>query len=395
MIIAGIVSEYNPFHLGHMFHIETTRSMLGEDALIVCVMSGDFTQRGDFAAFEKHARAEAALRCGADLVLELPLPWALSSAENFAYGAVSILECLGCVTHISFGSEAGEVKPLENMAEALLSEGVDELIKAELKKGVSYAAARQKAIKNKLGDNADILDSPNNILGIEYIKALKKLNSSIVPVTLKRVGAGHDSGELLETASASKIRAMLKKEEEPWNFVPDEAKSVFRREIEAGRAPVFIENCESAVLSSLRKMNKKDFAILDRGEEGLTDRLYRFALKEPTLESVLMNTKTKRYALSRIRRLVLRAYLGIPDDFYGMPPYAKILGLNDSGREVLKRSSKEFLLITKPAEGNKLSGEKKYLFELEAAAKDLYVLAYPNSMERRGGREYTEGPRII
>ncbi len=395
MKIAGIVSEYNPFHLGHEMHIEKTKALLGEETLIVCVMSGDFTQRGDLAVFEKHSRAEAAVRCGADLVLELPLPWAVSSAESFADGAVSVLESLGIVTHISFGSEIGEASPLESMASVLLSEGVDELIKAELKLGVSYAAARQKAAQKILGGEADILNSPNNILGIEYIKALKKLNSSIEPITFRRVGAGHDSGELLETASASKIREILRKGGEPWDYIPEAAAVIFRREIDAGRAPIFIESCEGAVLSRLRKMCKSDFALLDRGEEGLSDRLYRFAAKEPTLEAVLMSTKTKRYALSRIRRMVLRAYLGVPDDFYGPPPYAKILAFNKSGREALKRASKNFTLITKPAAGKKLTGEAKFLFELEAAAKDLYVLAYPNPAERRGGREFTEGPRII
>ncbi len=395
MDIAGIVAEYNPFHLGHRLHIEKTREVLGKEAVIVCVMSGDYTQRGDFAAFEKHARAEAAVRCGADLVLELPVPWALSSAESFAYGAVSILHSMGNITHLSFGTEIGEIGPLYRISEFLLSDEADELIKSELKIGVSYAAARQKAALKALGREASILESPNNILGVEYIKAVKKLGSKIKPLTFRRIGAGHDSAELLETASASKIRAMLRKGEDAFAYIPPEAAAVLSEEIKRGRAPVFVENCESAILAKLRGMRRSDFALLDGCEEGLSDRLFKYASKEPTLEAVLMNTKTKRYALSRIRRLVLRAYLGIRDDFSQCPPYAKILAFGNRGRQVIKTASKGFELITKPSSGKRLNGEAGRLFELESACKDLYVLAYPEPSERRGGQEYTAGPRII
>ncbi len=395
MNIAGIVAEYNPFHLGHRLHIEKTREALGRETVIVCVMSGDFTQRGDFAAFEKHARAEAAVRCGADLVVELPVPWALSSAESFAFGAVSVMHALGNITHISFGSEIGETGPLEKMADFLLSTGADELIRSELRLGLSYAAARQKAALKALGREACILESPNNILGVEYIKALGRLGSGIKPLTFRRIGAGHDSAELLETASASKIRSMLKRGEDAFAYIPPEAAAVLSEEIKRGRAPVFIENCECAILSRLRRMSRSDFALFDGGEEGLSDRLFKYALKEPSLESVLMNTKTKRYALSRIRRLVLRAYLGIPDDFPQSPPYAKILAFGERGRRVIKTASKQFPLITKPSSGKRLDGEARRLFELESACKDLYVLAYPDPSERRGGQEYTLGPRIV
>jgi len=393
--IAGIVAEYNPFHTGHLLHMEKTRALLGEDTAIVCIMSGNFTQRGDFAIFEKHARAEAAVLCGADLVLELPVPWALSSAEGFAFGAVSVLDSLGIITHLSFGSEAGCVSLLDNAAGFLLSAQSDELIKYELQKGVSYAQARQKAALTALGDAAEVLRSPNNILGIEYIKALKKLKSAIEPITFRRIGAGHDSSELSETASASKIRGILKNGGDARRFIPRAAGEIFARETACGRAPVFIENCETAILSALRRMTRDELCSLDGGAEGLGDRLYKFASVEPRLSSVYEKTKTKRYALSRIRRLVLRAYLGIPLDLPEAPPYAKILALGNRGRILLKNASEDFTLISRPASGKSLTGNARRAFELDSLSTDLYVLAYPGETQRYGGQEYLLGPKII
>lgn len=395
MKIAGIVAEYNPLHTGHLYHLNKTRELLGEDAAIVCVMSGNFTQRGDFAIFEKHARAEAAILCGADLVLELPLPWAISSAEGFAFGAVSILNSLGIVTHLSFGSEAGCVEPLMRAADFLVSGRSDELIRRELQKGVSFAHARQIAAIKALGEDAHILRSPNNILGVEYIKALKNLNSSITPLTFTRSGAGHDSAEIDRTASASRLRSMIRNGENAFEYIPEAAAGVFRREIDAGRGPVFIENCEAAILAVLRRMSSEELCAFDGGGEGLGDRLFKAVSAGPSLDSVYAGAKTKRYALSRIRRLVLRAYLGIGPDFPKAPPYAKILALGKRGRLLLKNVGEAFPLITKPAAGKALKGEAKRVFELEARATDLYVLAYPKESERYGGQEYTIGPKII
>jgi len=393
--IAGIVAEYNPFHTGHLHHIEKTRNLLGRETAIVCVMSGNFTQRGDFAIYEKHARAEAAVLCGADLVLELPVPWALSSAEGFAYGSVSILNSLGIITHLSFGSESGSVRPLTAAADFLLSGCCDELIRSELQKGVSFAEARQNAAAKVLGEDAKVLGSPNNILGVEYIKALKLLNSAIKPLTFLRAGAGHDSDELAQTASASKIRGMIKNGEDTLKYIPGAAAEVFARETASGRAPVFTENCENAILAALRRMSGPELCAFDGGAEGLGDRLYKIASVEPRLTSVYEKTKTKRYALSRIRRLVTRAYIGIPPDLPKAPPYAKILALGGRGRLLLKNASKDYMLISKPASGKALTGDAKRIFELDALSTDLYVLAYPKAAERYGGQEYTLGPKII
>ncbi|MBR2880672.1 MAG: nucleotidyltransferase family protein, partial [Oscillospiraceae bacterium] len=209
MNIFGIISEYNPFHMGHKHHIDQTRELLGEDSGGICVMSGNFVQRGEAAAFTKNARAECAVHGGADLVLELPLPWAISSAEGFARGAVGILNACGVVTHLSFGSESGNVELLDDIAKLLLKHELDAIIKDALAEGMPYAAARQTAAEKLAGRSLPEMKSPNNILGIEYIKALYDQRSAIKPVTVARIGAGHDQNGGGDFPSASELRKRL------------------------------------------------------------------------------------------------------------------------------------------------------------------------------------------
>ena len=194
MSVIGVVAEYNPFHLGHEHHLTETVRQLGDDYPVVCVMSGDFIQRGQAAVYSKFARAEAAISCGVDLVLELPLPWTLLSAEGFARGAIGLLAATGVVTHLSFGSECGEVEPLEQLAELLLEPLFASDIKAELNsdEGISFAVARQRAAAKKVGELACQLETPNNILAVEYIKAIFDQSLHITPMTVQRFGSGHD-----------------------------------------------------------------------------------------------------------------------------------------------------------------------------------------------------------
>ena len=222
--IAGIVCEYNPMHKSHEYHIAKTRELLGPDCGIICVMSGNFVQRGDFAVMNKFARARAAVLCGADLVIELPVPWCVSTAEKFATGAVSILDNIGVCTHISFGSETGELEPLREIANYLLDPEIDGLIKDGLKKGVSYAAARQRALENLMGRKVPELSSPNDILAIEYLKALETLESDINPLAVKREGAEHDSDYDDEFVSASFLREKLFLGENIDSYISDGAR---------------------------------------------------------------------------------------------------------------------------------------------------------------------------
>jgi predicted nucleotidyltransferase len=391
---AGIICEYNPIHNGHVRHIEATRALVGDDCAVVCVMSGNFVQRGDFAVFPKHARASSAVLAGADLVLELPLPFVLSSAESFARGGVRLLNELGVITHLSFGSEAGETDSLREVADVLRTEKMSRLIGEELNSGVSFALARFNAARGLLGKKAELLKTPNNILGIEYLKALAEIDSAMTPLTIKRFGAAHDS-EGAESSSA--LRRMIRAGEEPWNHMPAAAAEVLRREAEAGRGPVFMESAETAVLSRLRMLPAEAFACLPDASEGVELRLMRYCRTMPTIQSILESAKTKRYALSRLRRMLLCAVLGVTaDDKSAPPPYIRVLAMNERGRGVLRDIKRKSALpvLTKPAQANDLEARAKAMFLKEAAATDFYVLAYREPANRAGGFEWTASPRV-
>lgn len=398
MKTAGIVAEYNPFHKGHALHLSFTRAALGPETALVAVMSGDFVQRGEPAVFSRRVRAAAALRGGADLVLELPLPWALSSAEGFARGAVSILHRLGCVDALSFGSESGDGEALRRAAALLDSPALPPLLKEELADGLPFAAARQRALERLTGEDFAWFKSPNDLLAVEYIKALRRLNSPIEPLPIRRVGPEHDgaaaAGDLL---SASALREKLLAGEEIAPFVPSGALALYREEIVAGRGPVGPATAETSVLTRLRTMEEADFAALPDMSEGLERRLFRAARRCGSVEELLAEVKTKRYALSRLRRAVCCAWLGLrAGDAAGEPPYARVLAANGRGREVLRAAKEQGSLpiLTKPAAVRELDGRSRRLFELEARAADLYALCFTGAENRRGGREWEAGPLI-
>ena len=389
----GIICEYNPFHSGHAMHIEKTREAFGEECAVVCVMSGNFVQRGDLAVFNKHARAEAAVRCGADLVVEMPSPYALLSAEGYATAGVCILDGLGICDHISFGSESGDVAPLSEAADAIVSAEADALIREWLEKGLSYAAALQKAADAVLGARSDVFKSPNDLLGIEYLKAIAALGSPLRPIAVKRTGGAHDG----DTGySASALRKKLLSDEKPWSLIPRDASEVFKNEIELGRGPVSVKSCEIAILSRLREI--KDFSHLPGAVEGLEHRFMRYAAAEPTVEGVLEKIKTKRYAMSRLRRMIMCACLGITaEDTAKPPPYIRVLAMNDTGRRALKdaRGKAVLPIIVKPAYSNKLPLRAAEMFRKEAASTDFYVLAYSDEGARAGGQEWRQGAKVV
>lgn len=312
MSIIGIVGEYNPFHSGHEYHIRQSRQALGEDCPVVCVMSGDFVQRGEPAIYSKFARAEAACRCGADLVVELPLPWSLSSAEGFARGAVYLLSKLG-VTHLSFGSEAGELEPLETIAQTLLDPAVNGEIKQVLSGDASlpYALARQKALEARLGELSSQLELPNNILAVEYLKAIYELRLDLQPMTVLRFGSGHDKEGESGPKSASELRRMIRKGADISPFIPKEAVQVFAREKQQGRAFTDTDMLEAAIISRLRLFGPAYYEALPDGNDGIGRRLYVAAHEEASLDAITAAAKTKRYALARIRRMCMCAALGV------------------------------------------------------------------------------------
>ena len=399
MEIVGVVAEYNPFHRGHALHLAQTRRALGEDAAVVCVLSGDFVQRGEPAVFAKHARAEAACRCGADLAVELPLPWALASAEGFARGAVSLLAALGCTT-LSFGSECGELEPLERLARELIDSRMQGRIreKQEADPTLSYAAARQRAAADRLdGETASLLEQPNNILAVEYLKAIYDLRLELRPLTVRRRGAAHD-GKGGELKSAKELRRLLYLGEDVGAELPAAARTVCERELRLGRALPDRERIETALLSRLRALPEAAFEALPDARDGLGTRLCRAARTEPTLDAVLAAAGTKRYALARLRRMLCCAALGVTaEDAAGLPPYARVLALTGRGRDVLRAADRrgEIPLVTKPAAVKELAADCLRLFELGSRAHDLWALGCPAVEERRGGADYRASPVIL
>lgn len=399
MKTAGIICEYNPFHRGHAWQISTIRRLLGEDTAVVCAMSGEFVQRGDFAILRAQARAEAAVRGGADLVLELPLPWAISSAEAFAHGGVSVLEATGCADFLAFGSECGDTQALLHAARALLSEDFAPLLREKLSQGMSFASAREAAARVLLGEGASVLERPNDILGVEYCKALLQTASAIEPLALVRRGVSHDGGASGDGfASASHIRTLLAKGEDASSYLTEESAAIFAREHALGRAPVTMANAERAMLASLRRLGEEDFAAFDSGNEGLYRRFYAAVQTASTVDALLEAVKTKRYAYARLRRMLLSAYLGVTKDAAaGEVPYLRVLAFNARGREVLRRMKKtaRVPILIKSADVRALDEKAQMLFALTARAKDQYVLAYPDLAAAGGGSAWTEGPVIV
>ena len=334
MKIVGILCEYNPLHLGHAKQMSMIRAASGEDTAIVCLMSGNFVQRGYPAVFDKSLRARAALEAGADLVLELPVQYALSSAEGFAAGAVSIL---GTFCHeMSFGSEHPEQDTLMSTAAALLSPDFPGHLRRHLDTGLSFPAARAKALADMGTDNA-LLSSPNDILAVEYCKAILSQNSSMRPAPIRREGSYHDAQADPENPSATALRALIETGKDFRPFVPTD--------LFTGATVHTLKNGERAMLARLRTMTDTEFEALPYGSEGLWRKLMHECRQRNTLEDILTAVKSKRYTRTRLDRMVMCAFLGLTgEDLCSPVPYARILGFTARGREVLHLAKKSTAL---------------------------------------------------
>lgn len=398
MSAAGIICEYNPFHSGHMWQIAEIRRRLGGAAPIVCAMSGNFVQRGDFALVRKHSRAAAAVKGGADLVLELPTPWATASAEGFGRGGAAVLCATGVVDTICFGSECGDTEKILRVARTLGQGDFSDEIRKKLAHATSFAAARQDAVAALLGTDAAIMSSPNDILAISYAQATLALPKHMSLLALPRKGAQHDGAAADGFASASFLREKLISGENVSAYLPSEMAALYARESADGRAPVQGKACDRAMLACLRRMSEEEMACYDEGNEGLYHRVFDFSRKAATVDRLLASVKTKRYAYAGLRRMILRMYLGIlPEETKKELPYLRVLACNARGRELLKEMKKTALLpiLTKSANVRRLSREAQELFALEARATDLYTLAYPDVTQSVGGSEWTTDPAIL
>lgn len=335
MQIVGIICEYNPFHNGHKKQIDRIRQDFGDDCGIVCLMSGNFVQRGHPAIYDKSLRAHAALLCGADLVLELPVTCALSSAEGFAAGGVKILSDF--CNHLCFGTETGDITTLMKTADILLSENFSIALKQQLETGMSFPAARQKAME-QLGMHHEILEKPNDILAVEYCKAILSQRSAMSPYPILRAGDYHSTCPDAADPSATAVRQLICNREDWSKYVPQCLLPLYGNAVPHSMPPG-----EAAVLYRLRTMSDADFESLPYGSEGLWRRLMHAARSCSSLEDILTAVKTKRYTRTRLDRMVMCAFLEITD--LSMPNHTRVLGFNNKGQSILRmaRNTGEFL----------------------------------------------------
>ncbi len=395
MSTAGIVAEYNPFHNGHAHHIAATRKN-GADA-VVCVMSSWFVQRGETALMHPSARARMALLNGADLVISLPVPWACSTAQTFAMGAVGLIDATGCVDTLSFGSECADTELLRRAANAVEDDSVLDELKLNLLSGLSFATARQQAVEVYDERIASVLSSPNDTLALEYIRALQQLRSDIVPLAVKREGTGHDSGDVNDGfASASLIRTRVKNGESFTDLMPETAAEILLSEIESGRAPADMKRLETAVLALLRSADPDKIASVPDISEGLENRIYSASRTAKSLEELYALAKTKRYSHARIRRAVTAFLLGLQkSDCVGIPPYIRVLGFNAIGREKLRnmRSTAKLPIVMRAADVKKLGERAQRISQIEERAADIFSLALPTP--NPCGAEYTDEIAVV
>ena len=371
MDAVGVVCEFDPMHLGHERLLRQAKADTGLP--VVCAMSGNYIQRGGMACLNKFARAEMAVLCGADLVVELPTPWAMATAERFADGGVSLLAGCG-VKHLYFGSECGDIAALDAAAEALLREEFQADILRELQTGLSYAVARQAALEKRIGGSASLLSQPNNTLAVEYLKAIRRRELPLSAATVRRTDGGHHGA-----ASASQIRKLLGRGEYDAAFalMPPAAAGILGREMKKGLAPADPARLETAMLSRLRLMDEADFAPYDGGGEGLYRRVYRAVQAGVSLGDILTRATTKRYPTARVRRMLWAAFLNLEPPPAEIP-YIRVLAATEAGRKLLRQMQHSGVpVLTKAADVGRLGPAAQALFTREARRTDVFALACP------------------
>lgn len=386
MKTAGIICEYNPFHTGHKYHIEQTRKQTGADA-IVCVMSGNFTQRGDAAIANKFLRAKAAVLGGADLVLELPCAFSISCAENFALGGVSILNAINA-DFISFGAECKSLEKLISLSDILVSEpeSFKNILSERLNLGESYPKARAYAAKSIFPNAEKIMSKPNNSLALEYLSALKKTGSKISPVLVLRKGAGYNDNTLNKMyASASGIRNALLESNDILSYIPQETHEVFSEII---KNPVYTKSFNDIAVYKLRTCGAEYLKNINDVSEGLENRIIQAAKKLNSIEEIISSCASKRYTKNRISRIIFAAIIGIEKDFQKDINYLRPLAMNETGAKLLSSIKKNSPLpiITKLANYN---GDMS-LLKYDILASDIYNIVKGES----GASDYTNSPYV-
>ena len=432
MKIVGLIAEYNPFHNGHLYHIRKAKEITGADAVVV-VMSGDFVQRGAPAIMPKHIRAEVALEAGVPLVLELPVCFSTGSAEYFAEGAVSLLEHLGCIDSICFGSECGDYGILDEIACVITEEPekYKELLKRFLSQGASFPLARQWALKEYFQDErlSEVLEQPNNILGIEYIKALRRKKSGMKACTIKRIVSGyHDESLSSGYSSASAIRKLLAHAGHSLSLEDGSAESMgmfdepslsevlMRLEREVPRSCIrFLEDThhirypvyanDFSVLLGYKLLTETSESLteyLDVNEE-LANRILRHAGHLITIDQFCQFLKTKDITYSRISRCLFHILLDIRkshmEDYRkaGYCQYARVLGLRRDGQKLLSLIKKysDTPLITRLSHADALSDTGRRMMAGDVFAANLYERIVTEKYKEPFIHEYTQQVVVV
>ena len=391
--VLGIIAEYNPFHNGHLLHLTKSKEETGAEYSI-CIMSGNFVQRGNTSIVNKWVKAEMALKSGIDLVLELPTVYSISSAENFAEGAIKLLNSLKIVDTVSFGSENSDIDILNRISGILYEEPKQyvEFLNEELKKGLSFPKARENAVLLYLNDKKyfNILNQPNNTLAIEYLKALKKYKSHIMPIAIKREKAFYNSNCIVdEYASATAIRNMIVNNQfnDIRKVMPRLAYDLLMQEIENNQYVIDISKFEKEILYSIRRLSTADLKKFPEVNEGLENSIKNAANSCNTLAELINIIKTKRYTQTRIQRILLYILLNITKkDMYisrKTVPYARILGYSQKGKALISeiyKANPKIALITSVKNFFDSSNNKtyKHMLNKDVLATNVYTLAYKN-----------------
>ncbi len=395
--ILGIVAEYNPLHNGHLYHIQNAKERTNAE-YVVAVITGNFTQRGNTSIVNKWEKARMALNANVDLVIELPTLYSISSAENFADGAIKIFKQLG-VTHISFGMETSNIADLNNIAKVLESEP-DEyktLLKEELKIGNSFPKARQNALINYLKDEKykEVIKGSNNILAIEYLKAIKRNKANIIPVGIKREKVFYHSKKIIdEFASSTGIRYLLSRNQfdDITKVVPSSTFSILVDNINNGTYTKDLSDFSSLIIYKLRTMTKSEIANLPEVSEGLENLIKSSVAKTNSIQELINMINSKRYTKTKIQRILIYALLGITkqdmDTSYKVIPYIRVIGFNNKGKKIISRiENNNVITSVKKFEQSNNNRRYRRMLEIDINATDIYTVAYKKNS--CSGLDYT------
>jgi predicted nucleotidyltransferase len=413
MKTVGIISEYNPFHNGHKYHIEEAKNACDADS-VICVMSGNFVQRGEPSMFDKWSRAKMSVLAGADLVLELPFAYACQPAEIFAFGAVKLLNDTQIVNNICFGSELGNIDTLKFLASLFLNEP-DEfktLLRKYLNIGNTYPKAISLALRDYIDDYNqipvdNILERPNNVLGIEYIKSIMRLNSNIQPVAVKRIISDYNETAINNAiTSATSIRREISQ-----NSLSDKVKlsmpktsfEIIKQLFDKGVNPIFLNDFSDIILYQLRRTNNTDMKRYLNIKEGIEHRIKRAAMTSSNLEDLIDSIKTKRYTRTFIQRLICHLLMNLDEhniqNFKNLdsPLYARVLAFNDKGKYLLKRikDNETMQIINKVSNFKANNVITEQMFNYDLLATDIYCLGYHRSDMKKAGVDYYYSPIYV